>query len=67
MLDKYHKPGWQTPTGFALTHCRPCKYGWTRTSTGGGALTVCLLDHGDPVMADMKDCDRYELKPVPEA
>jgi hypothetical protein len=33
----------------------------------GGMLTVCLLDRGDPVLADMKHCDRYEAKKAPPA
>jgi len=52
---------WQTPTGFALTHCMQCKAGWTRKGTFGAALTVCLLDR-EPVLTAMTDCDRYEPK-----
>jgi len=54
-------PMWQTPTGYAASHCRNCAAGWTRTGTEGGALTVCLLDR-EPVLADMTNCDRFEPK-----
>ena len=67
MHGQQHQPAWQTPTGYAASHCRRCEYGWTRTGTQGGILTVCLLDHGDPVLADMKHCDRYEAKKAPPA
>jgi hypothetical protein len=60
MLTTRHRPAWQTPTGYAASHCRQCEYGWTRTGKEG-ALTVCLLDR-EPVLADMTDCDHYEQK-----
>lgn len=56
-------PTWRTPEGFAATHCITCEMGWTRTGHDG-ALTVCLLDR-QPVLAGMKDCDRF--KPAKEA
>ncbi len=59
MLSTRNRPAWQTPTGYAATHCKQCKYGWTRIGKEGGALTVCLLDHAEPVLADMTSCDRY--------
>jgi hypothetical protein len=49
----------QTPTGYAASHCRNCKAGWTRTGIEGGVLTVCLLDRL-PVLSGMQDCDRYQ-------
>lgn len=52
---------WQTPTGYAASHCRNCDLGWTRTGTEGGVLTICLLDR-EPVLAEMVDCDRFEPK-----
>ena len=52
---------WQTPTGYADSHCRNCDLGWTRTGTEGGVLTICLLDR-EPVLAEMVDCDRFEPK-----
>ena len=61
MLTTRHRPSWQTPTGFAASHCRQCEAGWTRTGKEGGVLTVCLLDR-EPVLADMTNCDRYEVK-----
>ena len=51
---------WQTPTGYAASHCRTCAAGWTRTGKDG-CLTVCLLDR-EPVLADMTNCDRYESR-----
>ncbi len=65
MLKTQHKPAWQTPTGYAASHCLKCKAGWTRTGKEGGALTVCLLDR-EPVLADMTDCDRYQPRPLDE-
>ena len=56
-----HRPAWQTPAGYAATHCRRCEYGWSRTGKEGGMVTVCLLDR-EPVLADMTDCDRFEAK-----
>jgi hypothetical protein len=52
---------WQTPTGYAASHCRQCAAGWTRIGTEGGVLTVCLLDR-EPVLAGMTSCDRYEMR-----
>ncbi len=54
-------PSWQTPTGYAATHCRNCAVGWTRVGEKGGVLTVCLLDR-EPVLAVMVSCDRFERK-----
>jgi hypothetical protein len=59
MLTPRHRPNWQTPTGYAATHCKNCEAGWTRTGKEGGELTVCLLDR-EPVLADMTSCDKYE-------
>ena len=53
-------PVWQTPTGYAASHCRQCDLGWTRTGKEG-AVTICLLDRA-PVLAGMTDCDRYAPK-----
>ncbi len=61
MTTPRNTPAWQTPTGFAVTHCKKCKYGWTRTGKEG-ALTVCLLDHAAPVLGDMTNCDKYKLE-----
>ena len=44
---------------YALTHCRNCAAGWTRTGPDGSVKTVCLLDR-EVVWAAMTDCDRYE-------
>ncbi len=52
---------WQTPTGYAASHCQQCELGWTRTGKEGGAVTVCLLDR-EPVLADMTSCNRYVRK-----
>ncbi len=52
---------WQTPSGFAASHCMNCEAGWTRTGADGGVLTVCLLDR-EPVLVAMTDCDRFEPK-----
>lgn len=61
-MNKTHdKPAWQTPTGYAASHCRQCHAGWTRTGKEGGVLTVCLLDR-EPVLAAMTSCDRFEPK-----
>ncbi len=54
-------PSWQTPKGYAASHCQNCVMGWTRTGTEGGAITLCLLDR-DLVLADMTSCDRYERR-----
>jgi len=54
---------WQTPTGYAASHCSNCAAGWTRTGENGGKLTICLLDR-EPVLTDMTDCDRFEVKPT---
>jgi hypothetical protein len=65
MLTPQHRASWQTPTGYAASHCRRCAAGWTRTGTKGAVLTVCLLDR-EPVLAEMADCDRFEAKePAP--
>ena len=61
MQTPRNRPAWQTPTGYAATHCKQCKYGWTRTGKEG-ALTVCLLDHAEPVLADMTHCDKYKVE-----
>jgi len=66
MLTTRLRPSWQTPTGYAASHCRNCAAGWTRTGKEGGVLTVCLLDR-EPVLADMTGCDRYEKKDAPQA
>jgi hypothetical protein len=66
MLTTRNTAAWRTPTGYALSHCQRCKYGWTRTGTEGGVLTVCMLDHCEPVLADMKSCDRFALPQPPE-
>jgi hypothetical protein len=57
---------WQTPTGYAASHCTTCAMGWTRTGTEGGQLTICLLDR-EPVLLDMKNCDRFEPKDAAKA
>ncbi len=49
------------PAGYAVTHCRVCKAGWTRIGAKGGAFTVCLLDR-EPVMAGMTHCDRFQQR-----
>jgi hypothetical protein len=59
MLRHQLKTLWHTPTGFAASHCRQCKMGWTRTGKEGGQITVCLLDR-EPVLADMTGCDQHE-------
>jgi hypothetical protein len=59
---------WQTPTGYAASHCRQCEMGWTRAGQDG-ALTICLLDR-EPVLENMTNCDRYApraLAPEPAA
>jgi hypothetical protein len=61
MLRPQIKTLWQTPTGYAASHCRQCHYGWTRTGEKGGVITICLLDR-EPVLVDMTDCDHFELK-----
>ncbi len=67
MTTLHHRPAtWQTPTGYAASHCRQCAAGWTRTGKEGGVLTICLLDR-EPVLADMVNCDRYELKETAQA
>jgi hypothetical protein len=53
---------WKKPEGFGLTHCMNCVLSWTRSGKNGGKLTICLLDR-EPVLDDMTDCDRYEVKP----
>ncbi len=63
---KQQGTAWQTPTGYAVSHCRNCEMGWTRTGTEGGVLTICLLDR-DPVLADMVDCDQFEPKALKKA
>jgi hypothetical protein len=62
-LHRQSEAAWQTPTGYAASHCRNCDLGWTRTGKGGGAVTICLLNR-EPVLADMTSCDRYEQKAV---
>ena len=57
---------WQTPTGYAASHCRNCDLGWTRIGTEGGVRTICLLDR-EPVLSEMVDCDRYEPKALKKA
>jgi len=52
---------WGTASGFVLSHCMNCAAGWTRTGTGGGTLTVCLLDR-EPVLDGMTDCSHYEAR-----
>ena len=61
MIDKLKEQGphGQTPTGYAVSHCRNCEMGWTRTGTEGGVLTICLLDR-EPVLANMVDCDQFD-------
>jgi hypothetical protein len=68
MTHSYRQQGaaWQTPSGYADTHCRQCDLGWTRTGKEGGVLTYCLLDR-EPVLADMTDCDRFEPRPLKKA
>jgi len=61
MLRPQIKTLWQTPTGYAASHCRQCEAGWTRTGKEGGVITICLLDR-EPVLVDMTDCDRYAPK-----
>jgi hypothetical protein len=61
MLTTRQTASWQTPTGYAASHCRRCAAGWTRTGKEGGVLTVCLLDR-EPVLSDMTNCDRFEEK-----
>jgi len=46
---------------FALTHCMRCQAGWTRLRANGTKTTVCLLDR-EPVLTNMTNCDRYELR-----
>lgn len=61
MLRHQLKTLWQTPTGYAASHCRQCAAGWTRTGKNGGQITMCLLDR-EPVLVDMTDCDRFEVR-----
>ena len=51
---------WQTPTGYAATHCMNCEAGWVRAGKEG-AVVMCLLDR-EPVLADMTSCNRFEPK-----
>jgi hypothetical protein len=53
--------GRRPPSEFVISHCQNCAAGWTRTGKDGGSLTVCLLDR-EPVLADMTDCDRFEVR-----
>ena len=46
---------------FAHTHCMRCQAGWTRRREDGSKMIVCLLDR-EPVLANMTNCDRYELR-----
>ena len=52
---------WQTPTGFAASHCSKCKAGWVRTGREGGKLTLCLLDR-EPPSPDLTDCNKFEIR-----
>jgi hypothetical protein len=61
MLTTSNEASEPAPQGYAATHCRNCKAGWTRIGEKGGALTICLLDR-EKVMAGIVDCDRYELR-----
>lgn len=64
MLTTRNRPGWQTPTGYALTHCIRCKYGWGREGIEGGLLIVCMLDRCEPVLTGMKSCNQFTLPPL---
>jgi hypothetical protein len=55
------EPSGPAPASFAVTHCRKCAAGWTRTLSDAGVVTVCLLDR-EPVLKNMTHCDRYEEK-----
>jgi hypothetical protein len=46
---------------FAMTHCRRCVAGWTRTIESGALAVVCLLDR-EPVPPNLTSCNRYELR-----
>ena len=46
---------------FAMTHCRRCAAGWTRTTANGAMAIFCLLDR-EPVPPNVTSCDRYELR-----
>jgi hypothetical protein len=67
-MRKQHPLAWQGPsTDFAITHCKQCKAGWTRTGKGA-RVTVCFLDR-EPVFTNMDSCDAFEPKqkhPVPK-
>jgi hypothetical protein len=57
---------WKTPSGFGLSHCMNCALSWTRSGKDGGKLTICLLDR-EPVLDDMTDCSRFEMKLPPSS
>jgi hypothetical protein len=46
---------------FAVSHCRNCAAGWTRTGKDDGVLTICLLNR-ELVWAEISGCDRYEAR-----
>jgi hypothetical protein len=49
------------PTDYAMTHCRRCHAGWTRSFANGTKIVKCFLDQ-ELVPRDMTHCDRYDLK-----
>jgi hypothetical protein len=48
-------------SGFVKTHCMTCLAGWTRQTSKGGCIVICLLDR-QRVMSNLTDCDRYEAR-----
>lgn len=48
-------------TDFAMTHCKRCKAGWTRTIENGAKAIICLLNQ-EPVPLNLTSCDRYKLR-----
>ncbi len=61
-MHKVHPLAWQSePTDFVTTHCMKCEASFARKGTGGGQITICLIDR-ELVLPNMTDCNRYEPK-----
>ncbi len=59
MIHTPHEP--QPQSNFCVKHCMKCQAGWTRSTSLGVTVVICLLNR-EPVLANITACNKF--KPI---
>ncbi len=57
MTNTPHEP--QAPSTFCVKHCMKCQAGWTRSTSLGATVVICLLNR-EPVLPNITACNKFK-------